>query len=93
MPLYAVSYRYEPEQIDDREENKPAHREWLSAQVDSGTIRSVGPYTDGSGALLVVEAADSDAARALVAEDPHCLRGMVSEVTVREWMPVFGALA
>lgn len=93
MPLFAVSYRYEAEQTRDREANKPAHREWLSAQVDAGTVRSVGPYTDGSGALLLVEAADTDAARTLVAEDPHCLRGMVSEVTVREWKPVFGALA
>ncbi|MET3860126.1 uncharacterized protein YciI [Dietzia sp. 2505] len=93
MPLFAVSYRYEPDQTEDREANKPAHREWLSARVDAGSIRSVGPYTDGSGALLVVEAADSGAARALVAEDPHCLRGMVSEVIVREWKPVYGALA
>ncbi|MFN3600388.1 MAG: YciI family protein [Dietzia sp.] len=93
MPLFAVNYRYEAEQTPDRDANKPAHREWLSARVDEGTIRSVGPYTDGSGALLIVEAADTDAARTLVAADPHCLRGLVSEVTVREWMPVFGALA
>ncbi|MDX2355580.1 YciI family protein [Dietzia sp. PP-33] len=93
MPLFAVSYRYEAAQTDDREANKPAHRGWLSAQVDAGTIRTVGPFTDGSGALLVVESDDVDAARALVADDPHCLRGMVSEITVREWKPVFGVLA
>ncbi|EYT63704.1 hypothetical protein H483_0107210 [Dietzia sp. UCD-THP] len=93
MPLFAVSYRYEPAQTEDREANKPAHREWLSAQVEAGTIRTVGPYTDGSGALLVVEASEAGAARTLVAEDPHCLRGLVSDVTVRGWMPVYGALA
>ncbi len=93
MPLFAVTYRYEPAQSEQREENKPAHRAWLAEQVGAGSIRSVGPFVDGSGALLVVEAADLAAARALVADDPHCLRGMVSAVTVREWRPVFGVLA
>lgn len=93
MPFLAVTYRYEAAQTEEREANKPAHREWLSAQVQAGTIRSVGPFVDGSGALLLVEATDLAAARELVADDPHCRRGMVSEITVREWMPVFGALA
>lgn len=93
MPLFAVTYRYEAVQTEEREANKPAHREWLSEQVQAGSIRTVGPFVDGSGALLLVEAADLVAARDLVAGDPHCLKGMVSEITVREWKPVVGALA
>lgn len=93
MPLFVVTYRYSDAQTDEREANKPAHREWLSARVDDGSVRSVGPFVDGSGALLVVEADDDEAARSLVDDDPHCLRGMVSEISVREWKPVFGALA
>lgn len=93
MPLFAVTYRYETAQTEKREANKPSHREWLSAQVQAGAIRSVGPFVDGSGALLLVESSDLTAARGLVADDPHCLRGLVSEITVREWLPVFGALA
>lgn len=93
MPLFAVTYRYEAAQTEEREANKPAHREWLSERVDDGSVRSVGPFVDGSGALLLVEADDDEAARSLVAADPHCLRGMVPELTVREWKPVFGALA
>ncbi|MDV8000406.1 YciI family protein [Rhodococcus sp. IEGM 1408] len=93
MPLFAVTYRYEAAQTEEREANKPSHREWLSEQVRAGTIRSVGPFVDGSGALLLVQAADSRAARELVADDPHCLRGLVPEITVREWLPIFGALA
>lgn len=93
MPLFAVTYRYEAEQTEDREANKPAHRAWLSARVEDGSVRTVGPFLDGSGALLVVESDDDAAARALVNADPHCVRGFVSEITVREWMPVFGALA
>ena len=93
MPLFAVTYRYDAAQSEEREDNKPAHREWLDAQVTAGAIRSVGPFVDGSGALLLVEADDDEAARSLVNDDPHCLRGMVSEITVREWRPVFGAFS
>lgn len=93
MPLFAVTYRYESAQTADREANKPAHREWLSGQVEAGTIRSVGPFVDGSGALLLVSADDVEAARELVAADPHHVHGFVSEITVREWLPVLGALA
>ena len=93
MPLFAVTYRYEAAQTDEREANKPAHREWLAARVEAGSIRTVGPFVDGSGALLLVEADDDEAARALIAQDPHCVRGVVPEITGREWMPVFGALA
>lgn len=93
MPLFAVTYRYDPAQTEDREANKPDHRKWLSEQVDAGSVRTVGPFVDGSGALLLVEAGSDDDARALVNADPHCLRGLVAEITVREWMPVFGALA
>lgn len=93
MPYFAVTYRYEAAQTEVREANKPAHREWLTARVEEGAIRSVGPFVDGSGALLVVDAADREAAASLVAEDPHQVRGLVSETTVREWFPVFGLLA
>lgn len=93
MPHFAVTYRYEPSQTDRRESNKPAHREWLSAQVDAGAVTTVGPFVDGSGALLLVTAHDAESARRFVARDPHCQRGLVSEVTVREWLPVYGLLA
>jgi uncharacterized protein YciI len=92
MPLFAVTYRYESDQAEEREANKPDHRRWLSGQVDAGAVRTVGPFLDGSGALLVVEADDDEAARSLVNADPHCLQGLVPEVTVREWKPVFGLL-
>jgi uncharacterized protein YciI len=93
MPYFAVTYAYRDAQTEERDANRPAHREWLSAQVDAGSVLTVGPFVDGSGALLLVSAADAGAARELVAGDPHALRGFVSDVTVREWMPVYGALA
>lgn len=93
MPTFAVTYRYESAQTDEREANKPAHREWLSQQVQAGTVLSVGPFVDGSGALLLVSAPDAGSARALIAEDPHCQRKFVTDPEVKEWKPVFGILA
>lgn len=93
MPYFAVMYRYEADRAEDREANKPDHRKWLSTQVEAGSILSVGPFGDGSGALLLVSAADGDAARDLVGGDPHLRRSLVSEITVREWLPVYGLLA
>ena len=93
MPMFAVAYTYEDAQTDAREANKPAHREWLAAQVAEGTIHTVGPFVDGSGALLIVEDDDEAGAAALVGKDPHCVQGFVSSVTIRQWKPVFGALS
>lgn len=93
MALFAVTYRYQDDQAEGREANKPAHREWLSARVEEGSILTVGPFLDGSGALLIVNTDDEESARLLVYGDPHCIEGFVPEVTVRGWMPVYGALA
>lgn len=93
MTVFAATYDYAPEHRDAREENKPRHREWLTEQVAAGRVLTVGPFTDGSGALLVVEADSADDARALLERDPHLERGLVAGVTIREWTPVFGALA
>ena len=93
MPIFVVTYRYEAAHAEQREVNKPAHREWLEARVAEGSIVTVGPFEDGSGALLLVEATDDEEARSLVQQDPHCLRGMVPDITVRRWLPVFGAFS
>ena len=51
------------------------------------------PFVDGSGALLLVEADDDETAHSLVNDDPHCLNGLVPEITVRQWTPVLGVLS
>ncbi len=61
MPLFAVHYSYSAATVPARDELRPVHRAWLSGLVDAGVVRTSGPYTDGSGALIVVEADDADA--------------------------------
>ena len=56
-----------------------------------------GPWLDEAdggplGSMLLIEAKDLAAARALAAEDPYRAAGLFAEVTVRPWRLVAGAL-
>lgn len=93
MPYFAVHYHYAPAQRTERDSNKSPHRAWPSEQVETGTVLTVGPFVDGFGALLLVCAADEEDAHRLVSTDAHCLRGLVDDITIREWTPVLGLLA
>ena len=69
MAYYAITYVYAaPEQQDA---HRPAHRQYLAEQAESGPLVVSGPLMrDGSaaGALLIVNADSADAAEALVRE-------------------------
>lgn len=93
MPLFAVDYAYLPEHAGDRDSTRPEHRAWLTQQADAGTLLTVGPYLDGSGALLIIAAGDEDAARTLLAHDPFAREGLVGTVRITEWKPVIGTFA
>jgi uncharacterized protein YciI len=92
MPLYATTYRY----VDDSaalDAIRPTHRAYLGDLTERGSLVMSGPYVGGvAGALLVFEADDEDAARALTAADPFVQAGLVPEITVREWNVVLGRL-
>ena len=93
MALFAVEYAYTDASSKDRDEVRPEHRAWLSGLVDQGAVRSSGPYPDGSGALIIVEADDAAAVTARMAEDPFAKSGLIENVRVNEWAPVFGTFA
>ena len=70
---------------------RPAHREYLKELFDRGSLVMSGPLADDSGALLVYEAPDADAAaEAIIAADPYTPSGGVRRVSLREWTPIFG---
>lgn len=90
MPLFAVQYTYAHEKSAQRDDHRTDHRAWLADLVRRGIVHSSGPYTDGSGALMMVEAATADDVRELFDRDPFARRGLVEDRTIREWTPVFG---
>ncbi|MGB3699259.1 MAG: YciI family protein [Gordonia sp. (in: high G+C Gram-positive bacteria)] len=90
MALFAVDYTYAPDAAAVRDRFRPEHREWLGAQHAVGALQFVGPYPDGSGALLMITAADDDAARTLLAGDPFARESAIAAVSVKEWVQVYG---
>lgn len=64
---------------------RPEHRDYVHDLFERGSIRMSGPLADESGAILVYEAADEAAARALVEADPYTRERVVREVSLREW--------
>ncbi len=91
--LFAVSCTDKANSLDLRLENRPDHIEFLKA--NSGAIKVAGPYIeeDGegmTGSLLIVEAADLAAAKALAAGDPYAKAGLFASVDIRPWKWVIG---
>ena len=71
------------------------HVEYLKGLIKAGKLRASGPVAGRrlrAGLLLftVENRAELDA---LIAADPFAIKGLISELTVTEWNPLFGAFA
>jgi len=92
MPQFAVEYTYQQNSDAVRDEHRPRHREWLRGLYDDGALLLSGPFTDGTGALLIFSAADADALAALLKADPFDAVGVVASARVKAWSPVIGPI-
>lgn len=73
------------EDADRVSEVRPVHREYLTGLLEAGKLDRSGPFTDGSGALIIYEAEDLAEAQVLLANDPFSKKGVITQVTLREW--------
>lgn len=91
MPLFVVTYDH-PD-TDGWARHLIAHVGWLQDRLADGTLLASGPFTGSADhtALLIVAAADPADAHALVATDPFATAGLIANLAVREWDPIFGA--
>jgi uncharacterized protein YciI len=67
---------------------RPAHLENLQPLVDAGRVVVGGPFTDGSGSLMVIDFADEAAARAFSITDPYVTKGVFERVEIRPFRQV-----
>jgi hypothetical protein len=67
---------------------RPAHLENLRPLVEAGRVVIGGPFTDGSGSLIVAEFADENAARDFAQKDPYTLQGVFERVEVKPFRKV-----
>lgn len=72
---------------------RPAHQWYWEELAARGVLLGGGLYTDGSGGLMLCEAADGTVLRRLVDDDPLVRGKLVHSVKIREWRVVVGGLS
>jgi uncharacterized protein len=94
MAFYAVVYTYAENSTAARDEHRPAHREYFGKLAEEGVILLSGPFgpEEAPGALLILRTESAQEALAYTEPDPFVTEGLVSDISVREWIPVLGPL-
>ncbi len=64
---------------------RPEHRKYASDLMTGGKLVAAGPFTDGSGALFIYEAASLEEAQDLFANDPFTIGGAIVRHDIRPW--------
>jgi len=67
---------------------RPAHLENLRPLVEQGRVIVGGPFTDGSGSLMVVEMESEAAAIEFARTDPYTKEGVFERVEVKPFRKV-----
>lgn len=83
-----------PDHVALRLSTREAHLAFLARH--DARVKLGGPFLDAEGknpigSLLVIEAEDDAAARALLAEDPYAQAALFASVELRPWKRVVGA--
>jgi uncharacterized protein YciI len=68
---------------------RPAHLENLRPLASRGKVILAGPFTDGSGSLIVVDLESEAEARAFADSDPYLTGGVFARVEVKPFKQVF----
>jgi uncharacterized protein YciI len=72
-----------------RPQVRPAHLDNLRPLVESGKVVLAGPFTDGSGSLIVIEMESEAQAMAFAHKDPYVTQGVFDRVEVKPFRKVF----
>ena len=72
-----------------RPKMRPAHLENLRPLDQAGKVKIAGPFTDGSGSLIIVDMESEAEARAFANSDPYVKSGVFERVEVKPFRQVF----
>ena len=91
MPLFAVTYDH-PNEAGWIQHVMP-HVVWLQERLKDGSLLASGPITTAlcKSALLIMTAPDRSTVEGLIASDPFAEHGLIENMTIKEWDPIFGA--
>ena len=91
--LFAFLCTDKPGHLHVRMDTRPAHLEHLNKLNAGGVLKMAGPFLDDdgkpNGSLVIVEAEDMAAARALAEADPYYQAGLFEKVEVKPYNWVF----
>lgn len=92
--LFVAICQDKPDHVELRLSTRNAHLAFLAEHAAS--VKLGGPFLDAAGetpigSLLIIEAEDEAAARALLAKDPYAGAGLFASVELRPWRRVVGA--
>jgi len=89
--LFVIIGHDAPEGKDKRPTVRPAHLAHLEPLAQAGRVLLAGPFTDGTGSLIVIEAESREAVWQIVARDPYVTEGVFNHVEVKPFLQVFPA--
>ena len=81
--LFALICHDSPEAPSLRPKLRDQHMAHLKPLIDRGAVLLGGPFTDGSGALIVLDVENAQQAQAVVDGDPFFKGGVFSHVEVK----------
>jgi len=85
--LFVIAAVDKPNSLAVRMGARQAHFDYVAS---SGALKLGGPFLDAkgemAGSLMIVEAADLDAARAWHASDPYMKAGLFASSDIRPWI-------
>ncbi len=87
--LFVIIGHDAPDAKEKRPQQRPAHLAYLEPLVQAGQILLAGPFTDGSGSLIVMEAESRAAVWQVVSGDPYVVNGVFNRVDVKPFLQVF----
>jgi uncharacterized protein len=85
--LFALICTDKPNHLDMRMANRPAHLAFLESLGKN--LKGAGPFLGSdekpNGSLVLIEAENLEAAKAIAAQDPYAVAGLFSNVDIRPW--------
>ena len=93
MPLFALTCIDKDNGLTTRMGARQDHLAWVAS---TGMLRLGGPFLDEqgdmAGSLMIIEAADLEAARQFSRDDPYTKAGLWASVDIRPFRVTFGQL-
>jgi uncharacterized protein YciI len=85
--LFALICTDKPNSLDVRQNNRPAHLAFLENL--GSDMKAAGPFVDDegkpTGSLVIIQAENLAAAKAIAAQDPYATAGLFSSVVIKPW--------